>query len=222
MAPEGSAEAALRRAGHRYRGGDRFTQYYVAAKLRLDPIYADLMKVAAREPFGDVVDIGCGRAQLGALLLEAGVATSVIGLDWNDAQLHLGETATCGLALRLQRQDLTQDVSLPASDTVVLVDVLYQLDTAAQGRLLRAAAASARRRVLIRTADPAQGLRSMVTRGLEVLGRRAWPNAGASVNARPIVEITGVLTRCGFAVERAPCWRGTPFANVLLVARRVA
>ena len=221
IAASSGAADALRRAASRYRDAGRFARTYVAMKLRLDPVYADLLALTAGERFGDVVDVGCGRGQLGVLLLEAGGATSVLGLDWNDAHLRQGEKAAEGLAFRAARQDLMRDASVPAADTVVLVDVLYQLDTAAQARLLRAAAAGARGRVLVRTADPARGLRSAVTHGLEVLGRRTWPHAGARVNARPVDEIAAVLAASGLAVELAPCWRGTPFANVLLVARRM-
>jgi hypothetical protein len=72
----------------------------------------------------------------------------------------------------------------------------------------------------VRTADPSHGLRSAITRGLEVLFRRVWPHAGARVNALPVVQLAARLQEAGFAVTAAPCWRGTPFANVLLVARR--
>jgi hypothetical protein len=102
---------------------------------------------------------------------------------------------------------------------VLLVDVCYQLDTAAQMRLLRAAARAARSRILIRTADPARGLRSRGTRGLELLGRRFWPHSGAQVNARPLPDIAAVLQDAGFTTTQTPCWRGTPFANVLLIGR---
>ena len=101
-----------------------------------------------------------------------------------------------------------------------LIDVLYQLDTPAQDALLRAACRCARSRVVVRTADTAAGLRSAVSRGLEVVGRRVWPHAGARVNPRPAGELAAIISAAGFAVSQSPCCRGTPFANTLLVARR--
>ena len=212
--------AVLARAADRYRAAGRFGRHYVSAKLRRDPVYADLLALAGDAGFGDVADVGCGRGQLGVALLEAGAARSVLGLDWNPAHLRQAQRAASGLAFRAVVQDLGCDAALPAADTVVLIDVLYQLDDAAQAALLDSAARAARRCVLVRTADPARGLRSAITRVLEVLFRRVWPHAGARVNALPPAQLAARLEAAGFAVTAAPCWRGTPFANVLLVARR--
>ncbi len=209
-----------RRVAERYRTSGRFHRIFVGMKLRQDPVYPDLLALAAAEPLGDVVDVGCGRGQLGMALLEAGLARSVLGLDWNAAHVAIAQRAGRGLAFAAGSQDLTRDGAVPAVDTVILVDVLYQLDTVAQSAVLEGAARAARSRLLIRTADPGRGLRSALTRWLEVLGRRVWPNSGARVNAQPVQGIEARLAALGFDVEVAPCWRGTPFANVLIVARR--
>ena len=74
--------------------------------------------------------------------------------------------------------------------------------------------------MLIRTLDPDRGLRSSVAITLEKLSRRISPNAGAQVNPLPIDRIAEPLTAAGFHVIASPCWRGTPFANVLITARR--
>ncbi|MGH7042962.1 MAG: hypothetical protein ACREFY_12635, partial [Acetobacteraceae bacterium] len=96
----------------------------------------------------------------------------------------------------------------------------YQLPTVAQHALLAQAARAARALVLVRTLDPARGPRSVLTLGLERAIRRLSPHSGAVVNPRPVAELAGVLEAAGFAVSLAPCWQGTPFANVLLTARR--
>ena len=98
--------------------------------------------------------------------------------------------------------------------------MLYTLDTPAQDALLHDMAQAARSHIVIRTLDPALGLRSRFAIGAERLGRRVWPNAGAHVNARPVPAVAAALERHGFAITVAPCWQGTPFANVLLVAQR--
>ena len=57
----------------------------------------------------------------------------------------------------------------------------------------------------------------------ELIPRRTYFEAtyeGKRVRVRPIRELSRVLEREGFKVEVQPCWGGTPFANVLLVARR--
>ena len=211
------SQALLRRTATRYANENRFTRRYVAAKLRRDPVHADVLALAARETFGAVADIGCGYGQLGAALLEAGLARSVLGIDRN--MPHLDVARRAGLSVRVQ--DLTRDQTIPTADTVLLIDVLYQLDTQAQDALIGEAARTAGTRVMIRTLDPGRGTRSMFSLAWERLCRPVWPHSGTYVNARPLDAIADRLTSAGFAVEIAPCWRGTPFANVLLIARRV-
>jgi SAM-dependent methyltransferase len=215
--------ALLTRVASRYRGCGRFAAHYVAGKLRHDPLTGALLALAAEGPgdgFGAVADLGCGRGQFAALLLEAGLARSVVGLDASPRLLAQARDALHGLGFAGRLQDLAADAAVPQADTVLILDVLYQLPTAAQARLLQAACRSARRLVVIRTADPAQGGRAWLTRRLEQAGLRLWPHAGAMVNARPIDWIAGHLAAAGWLVRVAPCWAGTPFGNVLLTARR--
>ncbi len=219
MAVTGRA-ALLARIAARYRGCGRFAAHYVAGKLRHDPLTGALLALGAREELGEVADLGCGRGQFAALLLEAGLARSVVGLDVNARLLRQARRALRGLSFQGCVQDLTADPAVPQADTVLLLDVLYQLPTAAQVRLLEAAARSARRQMVIRTADPAQGGRAWLTRLLERAGRRIWPHAGAAVNAQPVGWMIERLRGAGWSVRVAPCWAGTPFGNVLLTARR--
>ncbi len=211
--------AARSRTAGRYRGCARFDRSYVASKLRHDPVYADVLTLA-EDGFGSAVDVGCGRGQFGILLLEAGVAESVIGLDWNAAHINQARQAAEGLSFRAEWRDLGHDAGLPDADTVFLIDVLYQLDPEAQETLLEAATRAAQSRVVIRTADTAQGLRSIVTHALEIFGRRVWPNAGTYVNPPPVSALVEDLAAAGFAVTEMPCWRGTPFSNRLIIGRR--
>lgn len=219
MQPLEPAEV-LRHTAQRYRACGRFVHGYVAGKLRHDPVYTMLLSLAAQEPFGTVLDVGCGRGQTGIALLDAGAATTVHGFDWNRLHLRQAQAAAADLPFYAEPCDLSQGASFPASDTALLIDVCYQLETGAQLRLLDAVAHAARTRILIRTADPARGLRSTVTRGLELLGRRFWPHSGARVNARPLQEISAMLDNAGFTTTQTPCWKGTPFANVLIIGRR--
>ncbi len=186
----------------------------------MDPVHADVLALAAQEPFGRVIDLGCGRAQLGIALLEAGLADSVLGLERRADALAQACRAAAGLPFRAEAWDLATAGHIDTADTVMLIDVLYQLDWAAQAALLRQAAAAARHRIVLRVADPDRVWRYRLTRGLERLFRRVWPTGGTHVNHLSLRQVAAVLAESGFATESAPCSRGTPFANVLLVARR--
>jgi 2-polyprenyl-3-methyl-5-hydroxy-6-metoxy-1,4-benzoquinol methylase len=209
----------LDRTARRYRCCDRFTRHYVAAKLRTDPVHADILALAAQENFGRVIDVGCGRGQLGMALLEAGLAESVLGLDCNDHAIGQARRAAAALAFHAETRDLARDSSLGPADTVMMIDVLYQLEPAAQDALLRSAAGAAPRRILIRTQAPSRTLRFRAILAWERLFRPVWPAAGSHVNRLSLDRLVNTLRDLGFASVIAPCSRGTPFTNVLLLAR---
>ena len=213
---------ALRRTALRYRACDRFTRHYVASKLRMDPVHAAILTLAAAAPFGSVLDCGSGRGQLGVALLEAGFASSVLALDRDDRALAQLGRAAAGLPLRTRGTDLATATPGDAADTVLLIDVLYQLDTEPQLALLRRAAGLARRTVVIRASDPARGWRSALSRVLERAGRGWWPTFGARHNALPPSLLASTLAQCGYHVRVTPCAKGTPLAGVLIVGRREA
>jgi SAM-dependent methyltransferase len=215
------AQDALAETARRYRACPRFTRHYVASKLRRDPVHREVLAMAAREPFGDVVDLGCGRGQLGVALLAAELARSVLGVDRAGSALADARQAAAGLPFATRQGNMAADPGVPACDTVLLVDVLYQLGAGPALRLLRAAAGAARERVIVRSLDPAQGWRSRLARGLERSARPWWPHAGRRVEPLPVPVLLDALREAGFTAEAAPCWQGTPFANVLIAAKRV-
>jgi SAM-dependent methyltransferase len=213
--------ALFQRTAWRYRDCGRFARNYVAAKLHRDPVNREILSMAAKEQFGDVVDIGCGRGQLGVALLEAGLAQSVAGLDCNPRLVQQARRAATGLALSAIVQDLAQCPEIPPAATILLIDVLYQLGPPAQMALLQAAIRASRQRIMIRTLDPDLGLRSSLTVWLERLMRGVSPHSGKHVVACRISCIVQALNRAGFAASINPCWQGTPFANVLIIGRPI-
>ena len=218
MLPRRDHAELLSAAASRYRSSGKFAFHYVASKLARDPVTEALFDLADEGGFGDVVDIGCGRGHFAAVLLISGLARSVIGVDVNARHLAQAEHALQDLAFEARWQDLAAPPSIPAADTVLLIDVLYQLTDDAQQTLLQHAARAARRRLIIRTADPSRGLRSWATRTLEMGFRGVWPHAGRHVNARPLRAIIDTLAGCNMTCQAVPCWAGTPFSNMLLVA----
>jgi SAM-dependent methyltransferase len=222
-AADGAQLAALAAAvSARYAGASRFARGFVAGKLRHDPATPALLRLAARSPFGEVVDLGCGRGQLGLALLAAGLATRLAGLDRDGAKLAEARAAAAGLPARFAEADLAAPgLDLPACDTLLMVDVLYQLPEPAQLPLLLAAARAARRRVLVRAFDPDRGWRSAAGFAAEVLGR-ALRGGRNAIRPLPLAAVAAPLEAAGFAVSVSPCWGNTPLPNVLIVAERNA
>ena len=220
--PRGEAEALIDAVAGRYGGASRFARGYVRSKLRRDPATAAILALAREAGgFGALTDLGCGRGQLALALLLAGQAGPVGGFDLDAAKLEEARGAARGLPARFARADLTR-APIPVSDTVMLVDVLYQMPEAAQRALLERVAAAARRRVVIRAFDPDCGWRARVGRAMEVANRALRGAREASIRPLPLPVLSAPLLAAGFAVRVAPCWAGTPLPNVLLVAERPA
>jgi SAM-dependent methyltransferase len=114
------------------------------------------------------------------------------------------------------------DTPYPASDVVVILDVLHYVDIAAQDQVLQRVHDALRPggRLLLRIGDQSspKGFRAsqwvdrVVT---NIRGHRAPPTWG-----RPLAQWVSVLESLGFQVKAVPKSEGTPFANVLLVADR--
>jgi SAM-dependent methyltransferase len=204
----------------RYAGASRFAQGFVRGKLRTDPATTAILQHAATTPFGRVVDLGCGRGQLGLALLLAGFADQLTGLDRDAGKIAEATAAARGLPARFGVADLGT-ASVPECDTILIIDVLLQMPEAAQHALLGRMVAAARRRILIRAFDPDRGWRATIGFAMERLGR--WVRRdGVEIRPLPLPVLESILVAAGFAVRMVPCWAGTPLPNLLLIAERPA
>lgn len=200
----------------------RSSYHYVVGKLRSDPF---TRAISALGPLGDVLDIGCGRGQTGIFVLELGAARSFRGFDWDEDKVRLARRAAEGLEAEVEVADATRlraEGARPA-DTVLLVDVLHYLDDTSQDELLRAAVQLVRPggRLVVREASTGEGWRSTVTTLTEQLSRRVRLNIGTRTVMRDVRrDIVGVLEDASMSCTVEPCWRGTPFSNLLVVATR--
>jgi uncharacterized protein (DUF2062 family) len=213
--PKDALEAALLRAGTRYRGAPG---HYVRAKITSDPVVREVAMLGA---LGEVVDVGCGRGQMLVVLLEAACATRGVGFDWDVAKIEIARAAATGLPATFESGDILVH-PINTCDTVLLVDVLHYLTDAEQDELLDRAAAAAGQRIVIRDLDPHRGWRSTVAWVHEAVVTRLGINRGSRINIRPVSAITRVLEGHGFTPSVAPGWGATPFANILIVGTKTA
>lgn len=200
----------------RYRGIT--TRGFVRGKLKRDPVVPALL---ALPPFGAVLDLGCGRGQLGLALLLAGRATTVTGLDLDAGKIDRATAAAGDLPARFAVADLAT-APLPPCDTALVIDVLVQMHPPAQDALVARLVAAAPARIVIRAFDPDRGWRSTVGLAIDRTRRRLGGDLGlaGTVAPQPIAALRASLEAAGYAVSVAPCWAGTPLPNVLLVAQR--
>jgi uncharacterized protein (DUF2062 family)/SAM-dependent methyltransferase len=216
---------------------------FVRGKLRYDPVYRRLLDEGLLPRPGRLVDLGCGRGILLALLSSpveewrnapphsecstavrvrhvAPLGTQLLGIELDPRLVRVARRALAGAAT-IERGDLAT-CPIPACATAVILDVLHYLPAAAQEALLdRVVAALGPRGVLLmREADAAAGLGFRVTAGAERLRALARGHLRQRFRYRPLAEWTDLLERRGLAVEAFPVAEGTPFANVVLVGRK--
>jgi SAM-dependent methyltransferase len=204
-----------------YRTAGRFAWHFARGKLARDPVFRYLLE-ARRIPEGRrILDLGCGQGLLAALLRAAGAphaaayrGIEVMAKDVARAHRALGES--CGVV----RGDI-RSAPYGVADTVVLLDVLHYMppadqdavlarirDTLAEGGML-----------LLRIGDAAGGLPFLLSNWVDWIVAFARGHGATRFHCRSVAQWRGALEALGLTVQAEPMSRGTPFANVLLVAR---
>ena len=227
--------ALIAAASAPYRRSGRFAWHFARGKLSLDPVFRHLLQVGLISPGARVLDIGCGQGLLASLLRScahfeqqgrwpagwaaAPVAAQVTGVelmprDVGRAQAALGDAAefVCG--------DM-RHTPFPEVDAVVILDVLHYISVPEQNEVLARVRRALRHdgRLLLRIGDAASRRGFVTSQWVDrivsfVRGRRVVPQFG-----RTLAEWIVQLEVLGFDVRPQPMSAGTPFANVLLVAR---
>ena len=220
-----------------YRRVGRFAWFFARGKLDRDPVFRSLIERGDLPPQARVLDIGCGQGLLASLLQAcadlhnrglwsvrwppAPWAVAYTGIELMPRDVARARQALGGIALNPEFvcADMCQ-AALPAADLVVILDVLHYVDHGAQAALLAQVrdALAPRGRLLLRVGDVADrrgfAISQWVDRAVTMLrGHRVSPTWG-----RPLPEWVDLLRGLGFVVSTVPMSRGTPFANVMLVA----
>jgi uncharacterized protein (DUF2062 family) len=229
--------AALREeAARRYLDAGMGHWEFVRGKLRYDPLYFNLLRRGFFPSGGLLLDLGCGRGIVFSLLLAAREIEQrgAYPADWapppRDLAFHGIEgrpkAATAarralGGEAEIETGDL-RAAGLPQAEAILLLDVLHYLPAADQEALLAKAAAALVPGgvLLIRDADAAGGWRFAATRLQERLSALARGHWRQRFHFRSAEEWGRILAALGLAVDAQPMGMGTPYANVLLAARR--
>ena len=242
---QGAGDATVRRlvmrAAARYRQAGLSPYYFARGKLGGDPVFAALLRDGRINDAARIVDVGCGLGILAAWLAAAERCDPQVDLDWpptwapppkrwtlrgfdlrSDA-IALGHRALSDLGNRVELTvgDARQ-VTLPACDVVVVLDVLHYLDSEHQRKLLVDVfnALAPGGALLVRVSDAALHWRARITSMVDwcvtIVRDRQWPR----LHCRPLSEWKLLLESIGFSAVAQTMSEGTPFANVLLIATK--
>lgn len=209
--------AAIARTIDRYRQVRPADRYYVSAKLRTDPLVAEL--VASTYPLGDVVDAGCGRGQFGLLLYELGRLTSLRGYDWDANKIETAQAAGIGAA-EYEVADL-RAAPTHVADTILMFDVLQYLSLEEQRKLLGRLISTLRPggRILLRSVDRSRGWQAGLSQWLERLGRQIGFNRSYTLEFRASEALRADLIALGLKVEGTTRGHSSLLDNRLLIAQ---
>ena len=228
--------ALVERTALRYLQSGWTTWEATNGKLQMDAVYLNVLSSGRLPQRGALVDLGCGRGLMLALLatareLYAGgtwpqhwpsppVALDLRGIETRPRMVAQARQALAGMAT-VEQGDI-REISLPRCDAVLLFDVLHLMDATHQDRCLsRIAAALPEGGLLVlREADADAGWPFQIVR---------WSNWGTRAlqgqwerrfHFRSAAQWRHRLQDLGFQVEPTPAGRGAPLGNVLLFARR--
>ncbi len=218
----------------RYCTAGKFDREFVRGKLRHDPMYWPVLGSPNLPSSGRLIDIGCGRGILLALLdsarrLEGGSSASwrppsdrleLVGVELRPSLATVARRAL-GDAAWIEARNAA-DGDLPSARMIVLLDVLHYLSSTQQSELLRrvAAALEPGGTLVMREADAALGRRFVATRIAERVCAIARGHWRQGFTYRSAAAWRQLLEQHGLVVTERPMWTGTPYANRLVEASK--
>ena len=236
--------ALAREAASAYPRSERFARHFAFGKLTRDPAFAHVLRAGLVADGARVLDIGCGQGVLCSLLLASQarrarrewdqrwpappVIARYAGIDLMPADVERGramarhwqETIAGGPDCSFVSGDM-RDIEYPRSNVAVILDVLHYVGYEAQAAVLGRVrdALAPRGTLLLRVGDESPTLRFRYTMLVDRVVMALRGHRLPRLWCRPAAAWRAELERLGFAVEAVAMSEGTPFANVLLVAR---
>jgi len=227
--------ALLAHAAAPYRRAGRFAYHFARGKLRHDPVFRAILEQGLLRGHPRILDLGCGQGLLAAWLRAAAdcyaqgvwprswppptMPRSLRGIELMRRDVSRARSAL-GPGCEIVQADI-RDVPFGRVDAVVILDVLHYMPEASQHDVLRRvrAALPAGGVLLLRIGDADAGLRFRITCWSDRLILLFRGHGLPQIHCRGLARWRELLCECGFDSRPEPMSGGTPFANVLLIAR---
>jgi SAM-dependent methyltransferase len=217
-----------------YRDAGRFAYKFARGKLGRDPVFPAILELGLLQGRPRILDLGCGQGLLTAWLQAAARCcelgqwrsdwpaapqpSSIRGIELMARDVERARSAL-GAGCGVEQGDI-RSAEFGAVDAVVILDVLQYMDLDSQRQVLERARASLQSGglLLLRVCDAGGGLRFNYTQWVDKAVMLARGHSLLTTHSRTIAQWREALQQCGFASQPKPMSKGTPFANVLLIA----
>jgi len=227
-------KALARDAAQRYPAHDRFARHFAYGKLTGDPVFEFLLARGMIRDGVPLLDVGCGQGLVASLLSAAhqrygrgdwpagwpapARPSAIRGVDLSAKDIARARAAVP--TAEWIHGDMTE-APLDEAGTVVILDVLHYVARPVQDTVLHRVARvlADGGTALVRVADANGSLRFRTTLFLDRLMCVVRGQPVTGMHTRPLADWIGQLRQEGLEAEPVPMSEGTPFANVLLVAR---
>ncbi|RJG07700.1 class I SAM-dependent methyltransferase [Noviherbaspirillum cavernae] len=218
-----------------YRSAGRFAWHFARGKLGGDPVFAGMLEHGLIPDNARILDIGCGQGLLASWLLTAQAMhdkglwpsgwpkapnpASIHGIELMPRDVARAQQAL-GKAARFTVGDMCK-ADFGQVDAVVILDVLHYVSIDAQNDVLRRVrdALSPGGTLILRVGDASGGLPFWCSVWVDRVVTFVRGHRNARMYCRPLTEWQAALRALGFDVKAMPMNKGTPFANILLVAK---
>jgi len=223
-----------------YRPVGFYTWCFARGKLGGDPVFAHLLASGLLSDRSRILDIGCGQGLLTSWLLAAKAcaarghwpaawrpapaAAHVRGVELMAHDVKRAERALARAVEGGEVDFLQADMcntEFAQSDAVVILDVLHYVPVPAQDDVLARVrqCLSPGGVLLLRVGDAAGGLPFAISNWVDHVVTTLRGHRLGTLHCRPLAAWQQALQKLGFVVQTQPMSQGTPFANVLLIAR---
>ena len=223
-------------AAQRYRASGLFAWKFARGKLAGDPAYFGILEHALIPDSARVLDLGCGQGLVAAWLVAARarydngqwpahIAAPPRIRHFTGIELMESDVDRARKALGDRAQFIVGDVrtaGFAEADAAIILDVLHYMSPSEQMAVLervRDALQPSRGVLLLRVGDASAGWRFHYSWWVDRIVTFLRGHRLTALHCRPVSEWHAALESLGFAVDPVPMSTGTPFANVLLIAR---
>ena len=232
-------KSLIKRAAAPYRAAGRcgwqFAWRFARGKLGGDPVFAGLLEHGLIPDNARILDIGCGQGLLASWLLSAKAMQddgqwpahwraapnprSIHGIELMRRDVECAQRAL-GSAATFTAGDMCK-ADFGKADVVVILDVLHYVSSAAQNDVLQRVrnALDPAGMLILRIGDASGGLPFKFSVWVDHVVTFVRGHRHTRMYCRPLSAWCATLAGMGFTVNTLAMNKGTPFANVLLVAR---